>query len=406
MQNGMFSENMSRGYAGLAQRSVTNVNPKNPASYTGLYFTTFDLGLHAISSSLNDENASQTVSGAGVSYLNLAFPATPYLAFSGGIMPYSQVDYTVNESRQNGELGTENLQYNGYGSIYKFYGGASVKYKSLSVGFNMGYYFGNQNHSLLTEYPDKSEDIANFLQTLRSEKNQFGGLQFDFGALYDFKINETTNISVGAVYKPKQNLNLSSDSNWQRVLPSSSTDQVFNTDSTIIFDLNSTESVISLAQEWGIGIDLYSEKGWTFSADIRNEHWSDALLNRIQQEQLQNRSIFSLGTSIIPNANKEGGNTFWKRVQYRFGFYYDSYNLKINDTSVPSYGVTLGFGFPLRGKPEAGLLDSGVPYSRLNLSFDLGQKGTTDNQLVQETYFKMTLGFSMNSKWFVKRRYD
>jgi len=32
--------------------------------------------------------------------------------------------------------------------------------------------------------------------------------------------------------------------------------------------------------------------------------------------------------------------------------------------------------------------------------------GTKANGLLQETYVRLTLGLSLNDKWFVKRKYD
>jgi len=407
LQSPGLADNLSQGHTGIAMRSLNNISLSNPASYTGLYFTCFDLGVHVVSSSLNDSNNTQTVSGTGISYLNLAFPATPWLAFSGGLAPYSQVDYTVDEVTQDEELGEVQKEYDGFGSLYRFYGGAAGKYKRLSAGFNLAYLFGNQTHLLNVAYPDQQEDISSFLDIQRNERNQYGGLMLDFGVQYDWRINESTNLVFGATYKPKVNIGYQSQQNWQRVVKNSLTSEVFNVDSVVVFDISELDSEITLPQELGFGFELKSQKGWSFSGDIKTAAWSKAVINRLEADQLQDRFSVSLGTSLSPNSNKEGAiNNFWRRVEYRFGMYYDSNYLKLNNTSLPAYGITLGFGIPLRGKVEAGLLDSGVPFSRLNLSFDLGQKGSTDNQLLQETYFKLTLGFSMNSKWFVKRRYD
>ena len=78
------------------------------------------------------------------------------------------------------------------------------------------------------------------------------------------------------------------------------------------------------------------------------------------------------------------------------GLYYHSGYLNINEQAIQRLGLTFGFGLPLSRK---------MP-STLNLSFDLGQKGTTENSLYQENYFFTTIGINLNDKWFIKRKFD
>jgi hypothetical protein len=49
--------------------------------------------------------------------------------------------------------------------------------------------------------------------------------------------------------------------------------------------------------------------------------------------------------------------------------------------------------------------------SRLNLAFELGKLGTTNNGLIEDNYFKCLIGFSLApdakyDRWFRKRKYD
>ena len=43
--------------------------------------------------------------------------------------------------------------------------------------------------------------------------------------------------------------------------------------------------------------------------------------------------------------------------------------------------------------------------SNLNLGLEFGKKGTTSNNLVQENYIILNIGFSLNDKWFVKSKF-
>jgi len=42
----------------------------------------------------------------------------------------------------------------------------------------------------------------------------------------------------------------------------------------------------------------------------------------------------------------------------------------------------------------------------INIGIELGIRGTTSDDLLEEKYFKISLGFTMNDKWFVKPKYD
>jgi len=44
--------------------------------------------------------------------------------------------------------------------------------------------------------------------------------------------------------------------------------------------------------------------------------------------------------------------------------------------------------------------------SRLNAAIDLGRLGTMDNNLIQQTYVRFTVGMTFNDKWFIPRKYD
>ncbi len=63
-----------------------------------------------------------------------------------------------------------------------------------------------------------------------------------------------------------------------------------------------------------------------------------------------------------------------------------------NFTSIDDFGISFGVGLPL-----------GNQVSRLNLGFEFGKRGTTDNGLVEEEYFNFRLGLTLSNKWFRKR---
>jgi len=43
-------------------------------------------------------------------------------------------------------------------------------------------------------------------------------------------------------------------------------------------------------------------------------------------------------------------------------------------------------------------------FSNLNIGLELGKRGTSTSTLVDEHYFGLNVGLSLNDRWFVKRR--
>ena len=75
------------------------------------------------------------------------------------------------------------------------------------------------------------------------------------------------------------------------------------------------------------------------------------------------------------------------------GFRYENTGLVINNTSINDYGMNFGLGLP-------------VGLSRINLGVEFGKKGTTSNNLIEENYFNLSVGLSLNDIWFKKRKID
>jgi len=44
--------------------------------------------------------------------------------------------------------------------------------------------------------------------------------------------------------------------------------------------------------------------------------------------------------------------------------------------------------------------------AELNLSLDAGQRGTLNNGLLRETYYRVYMGITLSDLWFIKRKYD
>ena len=107
--------------------------------------------------------------------------------------------------------------------------------------------------------------------------------------------------------------------------------------------------------------------------------------------EYEDASSFAIGGFYIPDHSAFSG--YYKRITYRAGFRMDKTGMIINNKDINNFGITFGFGLPMRGS-----------FSNLNLGFEFGRQGTKHKELIEETYFKVNLGLSLNDIWFRKRR--
>jgi hypothetical protein len=66
---------------------------------------------------------------------------------------------------------------------------------------------------------------------------------------------------------------------------------------------------------------------------------------------------------------------------------------------LKGFGITFGMGLPIRSNVLRG------SRSMLNIGLEYGKMGTTNENLIQENYFKIYLSATIFERWFIKRRY-
>jgi hypothetical protein len=102
---------------------------------------------------------------------------------------------------------------------------------------------------------------------------------------------------------------------------------------------------------------------------------------------------YRIGGFFIPNYNSI--SSYWHRVVYRAGARYEENGINVSGEDINEFGISFGVGLPV-----------GRFYSNLNLGFEIGSRGTTNNGLVKENFFNTFISLSLNDKWFEKRYID
>ncbi len=410
--NNNIAPNRSMGHLTTAYRSLLNTNPSNPASYTALDLTSFEVGLDFDAYQINGANSTGNTSDAGISYINLAFPINDNWGAGFGINPFSKVNYKVNSSKNTNEsIGVERSLYNGSGGINQIRFGTAYRYKNLSIGANFGYLFGTIEKELLEIYEDLTGLSANTVGTFnigdpeprptvqRLSSELIRGNSWDIGAQYQKKMGKSKNmITIGANASIVTGLSSEEYKIWQRGIfqETESASQFSPVEIDPLYATDTSKIDITHPGTYSLGIAIAdsNQTKWLVGLDLRYSNWSTYKKGGVSIPEYQDVYGVSIGASVTPD--RFNLKSLWSRVEYRFGLYYDSGNLNITDRNIAQYGLTFGMGVPLSFKS----------FNKLNLSIDAGQKGSTQDGLVSQNYLKMNLGFTFNSKWFLKRRYD
>ena len=382
-----FGNSKAMGGIAFGLRDGAQINPLNPASYTAIDSLTF---LFEGGVSLQNMN----VSGGGVKlnaknssfdYLAMQFRLHPRIAMSVGLLPFSNVGYSVSDSKTENGL-SQTRSFTGDGGLHQLYAGLGVKvFKNLSVGVNASYFWGDITRTTTILYPATSESNSTILQRGVS----ISDYKLDFGAQYTLDFNKKHSLTIGAVFSPKHKLN---------------NDYTFVTQSSTTVS-NDLDATFELPNMFGVGFTYNYNKRLTVGVDYSLQQWSKAKfgINGVGNEGVNDdfnetyaycdRHKISVGAEYIPNLI---GRSYLSHIKYRLGAYYTTPYYKIDGKKAArEYGVTAGFGLP-------------VPRSRsiLSISGQFVRVSGQETNFVNENIFRVSIGLTFNERWFFKRRVE
>ncbi len=373
-------ENRSMGGLSIFNDSI-HMNIQNPASYGTLKLTNFTVGASHDRLKLETDVDSDNAKISSLDYLALAFPVSDRVGIGFGVLPYTSVGYRILDPDE----GSASL-LNGRGGMNKVFLSAGVAVtEELSLGVDANYNFGNFQNS----------------QSINREELQYGttdvnrsdikGFSFNFGANYKRDISENLQMQVSGSYAPSIGLDSENSRTITTVDFSSGTGRLIDERE---LDLSDTE--FEFPSKWTIGAGFGEENKWFAGAEyskVGTSSYEDSFRFRGDGGRYEDASEFSVGGFYIPNYNSF--TSFLERVVYRAGFRYDETGLIVNDEPINEFGMSFGLGIPI-----------GTFFSNANLGIELGQRGTKDSGLIQENFLRLSVGLSLNDKWFTKRKFN
>jgi len=396
-----YTRELSMGGASTANYDALFINPSNPASYSALDLTTFQIGMFSSFIEQSQEDPALTIDNttAGLRYFAFGLPLTEWWGSAIGLQPYSSKGYDIGTVR----TGPDDIEivdeFKGNGGFNQLYWGNSFEIaKGLSIGANASYLFGTMTESQTVFWNASNVFISQFDNRLRAS-----GFRFDYGAQYNLNLAGDKVLGLGVTFADASDLPVEVESYSYVIDP-----QQGPVDS--LFTSSSRDDELVLPSELSGGIYFGQKsrrspnRAWGVSFDY--EIYTGSEFRTVDGRQtLEDGYKFQLGGHLTPALTWEQtarrGN-YLGAIEYRLGGYFERTPLMLNGTAIDDYGITFGIGLPVR---QRGLAPGEVKVSNVNLGLRMGRRGTLENNLIREEYLTLFIGVSLNDKWFIDYKY-
>lgn len=358
-----------------------HLNLLNPASLGKLRYTTFAVGGNHQETTTKNNALEENSSKSTFDYIALGFPLSKKLGVSFGLMPYTAVGYRLDESTE-----TVLNRFTGRGGLNRvFLAGGYTLAKGLTVGASANYNFGNiQNEAI------RSQDEVE-LGTRESNRSDFLGLTFELAAQYEAMVSEKLQIISSVKYVPSTPVKVENQRQVSSIL--------FN-NLGLLQDLdeqniNVGDSDFDFPSSLTIGLGIGEVNKWSVMGEFTTQQFGN-FTNRtfdIDNVTFEDGTQMRIGGFYIPKYNSV--TSYWDRITYRAGFRYEESGLVVSGEDINEFGISFGVGLPTRRD-----------ISSANLFFEIGQRGTTDANLVQENFINIGLSLSLNARWFQQSKFN
>ena len=388
-----FGRTSAMGGAALASRNNQQINFANPASYTSVDSLAFmfEFGIRGKLANYSNDITSMNANDVNFSYFAMNFQITNWMATSLGLTPYSDVGYDLEVNDEVENVGSILHKYFGEGSISRAYLGLSVEpVKNIAVGANLNYMFGLLNRNAQTYFLDAGDLYNN----QRTESLRIRDFNFGLGTQATIPLKNEQKIILAAVVENKPTFTrFYSDLNTKFISIQVSQSSGVSDQDTIKPFKTEEKGNLEFPLTYGFGISYVKNNSLEINADYYRQGWSGVNLPGGGSDVLTDLDKFAFGAEWIPD--KFSIRSFLNRVAYRAGLKYEKTYLMIDNQQINDFGISFGVGLPLYRSN-----------STINISAELGRRGTKANNLVLENYAKLNLSANLYDLWFIKRRFD
>lgn len=387
-----------------AYHDFFEANNDNPASLGYLQYTTFQLGTFFKRSGYHRNDNRQTVWTGNMDHLSLNIPLINPLnealerretkfewSTSFSIKPFAQVGYHIKIQDSIDSIGLVTRDFKGAGGLYQVTWGNGFKYGNFCAGVNLTYLYGKEAYDETVTF----EDLDNAYQDIFSSTVAYKGFQYRLGLQYEHPLDleaarakedkPSRFVSAGLYYSGNTTFNTTSDISKIGY-------------NAISGDLDTAYSAIGTLAHgtmpgiFGAGLMYRAAGKFRVGVDYQLTPWSD-YINEVQPDTFKNATRLGMGIAWIPDANSI--ISYFKRVEYRAGFYTKSDPRIIEGQQVKEHAITFGASFPLIAQRNIAWFQFGLDFGKRTGGADLS-----------ENFIRGKIGLVFNDNaWFIRGKY-
>jgi hypothetical protein len=357
------------GSASMSLSGSYLLNTINPAGISGIDSTNliFDVGVSSRNSRYSYRSQTEKAFSANFARISVGLRFTKKWAAAVSVKPFSTVSYHIDKYLS--EEGTDEkvkTEYEGSGGINQVVITNSYKISDrLSIGADMTLLFGSINRTI-------SVGGLTFDKTSSAHSAAFNA-----GLLYKQNLTHDLLLSAALIYGTSNNFIFR---NEMKILNGTES----------IYDKKIASTEANIPGSFGAGLSL-SGKRLLLSADMyyRKKMSYDDMTTGTRYADTKKINI---GIGFTPSVYYP--SNYLEAMQYQAGVSVSNSYLIQGNSNPVNLEYSAGAGLPLR---------SG---SQINVAFSWGKRGIQDTRIISENYFRISLGFSLVERMFVKRLYD
>jgi hypothetical protein len=384
--------NQGAGGLGVSHPQYWYLNNQNPALLVFNPLTVFEVGTIYESRTIKADALNEKTDGGNLSYLAVAFPVKiNRWTTSVGLMPFTHVSYNFqypeDVKNANGQVvDTVSSTQSGSGGLTQLYWSNGVRLtKYISVGLKSTYLFGPIDNVYSNLLNNTENGAVPYVVSVEEKTSTTG---FNFGLGFSFsqdslgKRNDRR-FSAGAVYS------LSSR------LKGKINRQTFRTtlagDTLERYPFSRVNGKVQLPASFTVGVSYGKGSQWMVGTEFFYQDWSSFKSVNKDDEGLQQSWRVSLGGEYTVDPNTV--ENYLKRITFRAGVSLEQYPFLANNKAVNDFGINFGLSLP-------------AGRSSIDLAAKFGKRGNKDDNILEESYFKIYFGLTFNDQWFIKRKFD
>lgn len=386
--NSGFAYNKAFGGSSAGLRPKNQINYLNPASFTSQDTLSFLLqtGLGVQFNNLSNDVTSINQNNMSIQYFVIGFPIKSWLKASVGLVPYSRVGYQFKQDGATDDTYSLDQTYSGDGGFNEFYFGASTElFNMLSIGASANYFFGSYAHER-----NAIVNGANSAKLNLKDELICSDFFFRLGLQVYPNISENHKLTFGAAYENETDISSKINRIYFYDYPGITTNYFQN--------VSDSGASITLPSKLTTGLSYVYKNRLTATAEYSMQDWSD-------QENLTKYSSIRGGIAYRHKSIHERIRaSYFEHIEFRLGGHYTNTYLNItNDLGsedITDMGVSFGIGLPWKNYRK---VFTGTAF---NLTYQYGIRGTSDINLIKETYHNISIGIVLHDFWFIKSKYD